>query len=138
MAQRSGLIGRFQPMMKPNLPHDPDRDTFFGTYFADRPVAPGTNNPLNGGYYGQRFKATCTTCYNPYFYGANGAAKAGCPNCQPINHQGGRFLNTLVNKTRPVGFYYQNGCQVPIYDYHAFAPGPGPDFWPFFPNNPGG
>jgi len=135
MAQRSGLLGRYAPTMHENLPHDPDRDTFFGTYYGDRPVAPGTNCLCNGGLYGQRLNPGCVTCHNPFFYGANGQPKAQCPQCQPAyKHPLGRTAASLFHPRRPVGHYYQNGCQVPIYDLDPLVPGPGPDLWPFYHN----
>ncbi len=140
MAQRSGLLSRFAPMMKTNLPHDPDRDTFFGTYYNDRPVAPNTDNMFNGGMYGQRLDTKCTSTDGPYFYGTVSANRANCPECLPeYKTSFGRFGKTLLgNRWRPVGSYYQNGATVPIYDFRPFSPGPGQDLWPWYLNGSGG
>jgi hypothetical protein len=139
MAQRSGLIGRFVPMTKTNLPQDPDRDTFYGTYYANHYIAPNTNNMFNGGMYGQRLDSGCTSCRGPFFWGTDNSAKPLCADCQPkYKTQFGRVAAGFVNKWRPVGSYYQNGCTVPLYDFRPLAPGPGPDLWPFFINGSGG
>ncbi len=139
MAQRSGLLGRYVPRMQTNLPEDARRDNFYGTYYGDRAVAPGTNSALNGGLYGQRLDAGCVTCRSPYFYGTPGNPKASCPQCQPAyKHPLGRVGANLIHPWRPVGHYYQNGCTVPIYDFDPLVPGPGPDLWPFYLNGRGG
>ena len=139
MAQRSGLIGRYVPMMKTNLPQDPRRDNFYGTRYGDRAVAPMTNNPLNGGLYGSRLDAGCVSCRNPQFYGAPGNPTADCPDCLPAyRHPIARTAASLFHPWKPVGHYYQSGCKVPIYDLDPLVPGPGPDLWPFYLNGRGG
>ena len=135
MAQRSGLIGRYVPFTKTNLPQDPDRDTFYGTRYGDRASVIKSNSPFGGGLYGQRLDPGCTTCINPAFNGAPGRSTAFCPHCQ-ASHKGGigRFVQSVVNPFKPVGRYYDRGCYVPIYDLDPGIPGPGPDLWPFYHN----
>ncbi len=133
--QRSGLLGRFAPTMRTNLPQDGDRDNFYGTRYGDFYVPPGTNSPFNGGMYGQRLDPGCTSCSSPYFYGTPGGTGRACPGCRPhYKTQLGRTAQNLVHPFRPVGHYYQNGCYVPIYDLDPIVPGPGYDLWPFFHN----
>ena len=139
MAKRSGLISRFAPTMRTNLPQDLDRDNFYGTRYGDNFVPPGRNSLFNGGLYGQRLDPGCTTCTTPNFYGAPGTPRANCPNCQPhYRTQLGRFGQGMLHQFKPVGSYYQQGCTVPIYDLDPIVPGPGYDLWPFFHNGHSG
>jgi hypothetical protein len=135
MDQRSGLLNRVAPIMRTNLPQDPNRDTFYGTYYGDRAVRPGSNSMFNNGLYGQRLDPGCVSCRSPYFRGAPGRQGPICPDCIPTHKTHlGRVATSLVHPFKPVGHYYQNGCYVPLYDLDPLVPGPGPDFWPFYFN----
>ena len=135
VAERSGLISRSLPMMQTNLPHDPDRDNFYGTRYGDFAIQGRYNGIRGGGMYGSVIPTTCTTCHTPFFRGAPGRSTAFCPNCQPkYKHPLGQVAQGLFHPFRPVGRYYQNGCYVPIYDLDPLVPGPGPDLWPFYHN----
>jgi hypothetical protein len=41
---------------------------------------------------------------------------------------------------RPIGYYYDQGSYVPLYDLDPIVPGPGPVpyVWPFYLRNPHG
>ncbi len=119
--QRSGLLTRYTPEIRSNLPPDPDRDQF---YLGRRWGEPSPKHPnlfCNSGLYGLQYKNQCTACYSPYFSGSPGGTTApGC--CEPVRF---RVLSNFVHPWRPVGGYYSGGCAVPIYDLDPFVPGPG-------------
>ncbi|WP_435017662.1 hypothetical protein TA3x_005280 [Tundrisphaera sp. TA3] len=128
--ERSGLIRRFDYPINTGLPKDPYRDNFYGTRFADRGKILPTNTVCDQGLYGVRLPADDTASVYPFFYGSPGrstitAESKAWP--RPL-----RAVQQLVNQRKPVGMYYDRGSYVPIYDLDSFAPGPGPDYWPFF------
>jgi hypothetical protein len=139
MAERSGLIGRFGPHMKTNLPPDPHRDNFYRTRYGDFPINQRWNHKRGGGLFGQALDPGCTKCTTPEFQGAPGAPSGDPQHCTPHYRTSfGRVAQGFVHPFKPVGHYYQNGCYVPIYDLDPLVPGPGPDLWPFYFNNHGG
>ena len=136
MAERSGLITRYEPN-RPLLPPDPRRDTFYnGLRFNDKAEVKHPNNVRQGGLYGYRWPAPCTQSVYPYFYGAPGGGTIG-PDCTPWPRPL-RLAQGLVHPFRPVGMYYDQGSYVPIYDLDPLVPGPGSYPWPFYIKNPRG
>lgn len=69
--ERNGHFTRLEPFARP-LPHDPYRDTFYGTKYDDRPDGRRPNDWIHGGLYGQYFEPTPARSYRPYFRGAPG------------------------------------------------------------------
>ncbi len=130
ITERSGLIQRFR-LPKTTLPTDPYRDNFYGSRFGDFRQTDDTNNPLNGGLYGVRLPAKDTASIYPFFYGAPGQSTITAES-RPWRPSYLRAVQQLVHHRKPVGMYYERGSYVPIYDLDSFAPGPGPDYFPFF------
>ncbi len=128
--ERSGLLQRFN-VPKTNLPTDPWRDTFWGTRYANNPKTDDSNFWYDGGLYGVRLPAKDTQSIYPFFYGAPGQSTL-TPESRPWRPSYLRAVQQLVHHRKPVGMYYERGSYVPIYDLDAFAPGPGPDYFPFF------
>ena len=128
--QRSGLLQRFTPP-RTNLPQDPQRDNFYGSRFGDFAVVNESNNPLNGGLFGLRLPARDTASVYPFFYGSPGRSTI-TPESKPWRPSYLRAVQQFTHHRKPVGMYYHLGSYVPIYDLDSFAPGPGPDYWPFF------
>ena len=128
--ERSGLLQRFRPP-RTNLPQDPHRDNFYGSRYGDNPVVTESNNPLNGGMFGQRLPARDTASVYPFFYGSPGRSTI-TEESRPWRPSYLRAVQQVVNHRKPVGMYYHLGSYVPIYDLDSFSPGPGPDYWPFF------
>ncbi len=128
--ERSGLLQRFKAP-RTNLPQDPHRDNFYGARYGDYAKIDDSNNPLDGGLYGVRLPARDTASVYPFFYGAPGRSTitAESKSWRPSYLRG---VQQLVNQRKPVGMYYDRGSYVPIYDLDSLAPGPGPDYWPFF------
>ena len=134
--QRSGLISRHIPIV-PHLPHDEDRDDYYGTRWGDDPPSDRhINSHKDGGLYGRTTKSRCTSCFYPYFRGSPGATP-DCPECQPCPRVF-RAVTNIVHPFRPVCHYYSGGCYVPVYDLDPFVPGPGPFPWPHFFKRPTG
>jgi len=128
---RSGLLSRSAPI-QPTLPHDPARDTFFDTRWADYPeVTPHVNCYRHNGIYGLRWGGPCTACVYPYFYGSPGENTL-TPDCRPHSRILSRWVMNYFHPFKPVGSYYSGGSYVPIYDLDPIAPGPGPFPWPHF------
>ena len=128
--ERSGLLQRFK-MVKTDLPQDPQRDNFYGTRYGDYAKVDDSNNPLNGGLFGVRLPARDTASIYPFFYGAPGRSTI-TGESKPWRPSYLRGVQQLVHHRKPVGMYYDRGSYVPIYDLDSLAPGPGPDYWPFF------
>ncbi len=128
--ERSGLLQRFT-RPKTDLPQDPYRDNFYGTRYGDHAKVDDSNNPLNGGLYGVRLPARDTASVYPFFYGSPGRSTI-TPESRPWRPSYLRAVQQLTHHRKPVGMYYERGSYVPIYDLDSFAPGPGPDYWPFF------
>ena len=128
--QRSGLLQRFN-MPKTTLPHDPYRDTFWGTRPGDHRKVADKNTFWDGGLFGVRLPAKDTASVYPFFYGAPGQSTitADSKSWRPAIL---RPVQQLLHQRKPVGMYYDRGSYVPIYDLDSFAPGPGPDLFPFF------
>ena len=139
MAERSGLMGHFAPVMRTNMPQDPHRDTFYGTRMGDFATTGKWNCIRGGGLFGLMLDPGCTTCSSPQFMGASGRPSANAPGCNPGQKSSfGTLAQKFVHPFRPVGHYYQHGCWVPIYDLDPLVPGPGRDLWPFYINGHGG
>jgi hypothetical protein len=119
-AQRSGIITRHMPII-PHLPHDADRDDFYQTRRAHRPVT-RPNWLGTGGLYGLPLKGDCTVSVAPYFTGTPGG-NASSPTCEKVHF---RYLGNFINPWRPVYRYYDGGSYVPVYDLDPMTPGPGP------------
>lgn len=130
ITERSGLLQRFS-RPKSNLPQDPQRDNFYGDRYGNYAKVDDSNNPLNGGLYGVRLPARDTASVYPFFYGAPGRSTITADS-KPWRPSYLRGVQQLVNHRKPVGMYYDRGSYVPIYDLDSLAPGPGPDYWPFF------
>lgn len=128
--ERSGLLQRFTPP-RTNLPQDPQRDNFYGARFGDYAKVDDSNNPLNGGLFGVRLPARDTASVYPFFYGSPGRSSI-TPESKPWRPSYLRAVQQLTHHRKPVGMYYHLGSYVPIYDLDSLAPGPGPDYWPFF------
>ena len=128
--ERSGLLQRFKSP-RTNLPEDPQRDNFYGSRFGDYAKVDESNNPLDGGLYGVRWPARDTASVYPFFYGAPGRSSI-TEESRPWRPSYLRGIQQLVHHRKPVGMYYDRGSYVPIYDLDSLAPGPGPDYWPFF------
>ena len=128
--ERSGLLQRTK-MVKTNLPEDPQRDNFYGARYGDYAKLDDSNNPLNGGLYGVRWPARDTASVYPFFYGAPGKSTITAES-RPWRPSYLRGLQQLVHHRKPVGMYYDRGSYVPLYDLDSLAPGPGPDYFPFF------
>ncbi len=128
--ERSGLLQRTRPP-KSNLPEDPQRDNFYGSRYGDYAKVDDSNTFYNGGLYGVRLPAKDTASVYPFFYGSPGRSTI-TPESRSWRPSYLRGLQQLVNQRKPVGMYYDRGNYVPIYDLDSFAPGPGPDYWPFF------
>ena len=138
-AERSGLIGRYVPYMKTNMPPDKYRDNFYGTRYGDFPTSGHYNRCRGGGLLGLALDPGCTKCANPYFPGAPGQPSGDPEHCQPwARNSFTRVVQGFTHPFKPVGHYYQNGCYVPVYDLDPLIPGPGPDLWPFYINGHGG
>lgn len=134
--ERSGLVSRFVPI-QPTLPHDPDRDTFYDTRWADSPqVLPFPNCYKHNGLYGLRWPSKCTASVYPFFYGSPGNSTIG-PECIP-KHRLSRWVQNFVHPFKPVGMYYAGGSYVPIYDLDPLVTGPGPFPWSHFIRDPSG
>ena len=69
MAERSGLIGRYVPYMRTNMPPDKYRDNFYGTRFGDFATTGHYNHFRGGGLFGLALDSGCTNCSNPGFPG---------------------------------------------------------------------
>lgn len=139
MAERSGLMTRFAPTMRTNLPHDCHRDNFYGTRMGDFATTGKWNCFRGGGLYGLTLDPGCTTCTTPQFTGAPGRPSANAPGCNPGQKSSfGTLAQKFVHPFKPIGHYYQHGCWVPIYDLDPLVPGPGRDLWPFYINGHGG
>jgi hypothetical protein len=137
LQQRSGLIQRVAPI-EPNLPPDPQRDTWYNIRWADGPPDPyHVNRPLKQGFYGLHWSGKCSATVAPYFFGSEGGSVG--PECRP-GHPMMRLWNGLFHPLRPVGMYYDQGAYVPILDTDPLVPGPGPSpFWfPFYLRTPRG
>ncbi|MDR3636167.1 MAG: hypothetical protein P4L84_20365 [Isosphaeraceae bacterium] len=133
--ERSGLVSRFIPI-EPSLPPDPHRDAFYDTRYGDAPNFRKHPNWIkNGGLYGLRWSGRCTTAYYPYFYGSPSDSNA--PDCKPW-HKSVRYLQGFVKPFTPVGYYYDQGCRVPLIDLDPIVPGPGPYPFPWFWRGPTG
>ena len=130
IAERSGLLQRFA-MPKTSLPYDKYRDTFFGTRFGNHFKSSDTNRYYDGGLYGVRLPAKDTESVYPFFYGAPGKSTI-TPESKSRRPSYLRAVQQLTHQRKPVGMYYDRGSYVPIYDLDSFAPGPGPDYWPWF------
>ena len=128
--ERSGLLQRYRPP-RSNLPQDPQRDNFYGDRYGDFAKVDDSNNPLNGGLYGVRLPARDTASIYPFFYGSPGKSTITADS-RPWRPSYLRGVQQLVHHRKPVGMYYDRGSYVPIYDLDSLAPGPGPDYWPFF------
>ncbi len=128
--QRSGLLSRFAPFPRTNLPHDPDRDYNWGTRVGDNPYPKHPNSPIGGGMYGYPLSHKCTVSVPGFFNGAPGKADY-CPDCKP-KHPSGRIFRAMLHQNKPKGSYYAGGSYVPIYDYDFWVPGAGPDLWPHY------
>ncbi len=128
--ERSGLLQRFR-MPKTVLPTDPYRDDFYGTRYGDRLQVLDKNNPLDGGLYGVRLPARDTASVYPFFNGSPGQSTI-TPGSRPWRPSCLRAVQQVVHHRKPVGMYYERGSYVPIYDLDSLAPGPGPDYWPWF------
>lgn len=127
---RSGLIRRFDYPINTGLPKDPIRDNFYETRFGNHGKILPTNCYFDGGLYGVRLPARDTASVYPFFYGSPGRSTITAESRAwpaPL-----RAVQQLVNQKKPVGMYYDRGSYVPLYDLDSFAPGPGPDYWPFF------
>jgi hypothetical protein len=136
--QRSGLIQRFVPI-EPTLPPDKLRDTFYDTRWADHPDThpnhPNKLDLLQGGLYGRFWPVYNTASFYPYFFGSPGNSLG--PGSRPWP----RLLRgpqSFLRPFRPIGYYYDQGSLVPIYDPDPLVPGPGanPYFFPFYPKLP--
>ena len=139
MAERSGLLARFAPIMRTNLPHDPHRDNFYGTRYGDFATTGKWNCIRGGGLYGLALDPGCVTCMRPQFTGAPAGTAGDSPACNPGPKGPFSLLaQKFVHPFKPVGHYYQHGCWVPIYDLDPVVPGPGRDLWPFYINGHGG
>lgn len=124
---RSGLFTRHVPII-PRLPHDPKRDIWENGRWADEHESTYINSPCNGGLYGRcKWPGTCTACFSPYFRGSPGASTLNAPTCPPPHS---RLIGNFVHPFKPVSYYYNGGCYVPIYDLDPQVPGPGPFPWP--------
>ena len=128
--ERSGLLQRFKAP-RTGLPQDPQRDNFYGARYGDYAKVDDSNLLFNGGLYGVRLPARDTASVYPFFYGAPGQSTI-TPESKSWRPSYLRGLQQLVNQRKPVGMYYDRGSYVPIYDLDSLAPGPGPDYWPFF------
>jgi hypothetical protein len=138
-AERSGLIGRYVPYMKTNMPPDKYRDNFYGTRYGDFPTSGHYNRCRGGGLMGLALDPGCTKCANPYFPGAPGQPSGDPEHCQPwARNSFTRVVQGFTHPFKPIGHYYQSGCYVPVYDLDPLIPGPGPDLWPFYINGHGG
>ncbi len=136
--QRSGLMTRFQPLVKRTLPHDHKRDDWFDTRWADSPDISHPNDCRHGGLYGLKYAHRCTESVYPFFRGSPGAGTIG-PECEPARSDLVRLYDNFIHPWRPVGMYYTKGSYVPIYDLDPIAPGPGPfPFHSFFTHIWGG
>ncbi len=134
--ERSGLLTRFQPRM-PNLPPDPDRDEFFDSRYGDPPNVRLIPNAIkNGGLYGMRWRGNCTAAYYPFFFGSPGGNTI-TPDCKPAPRTL-RYLHGFLHPFKPVGFYYDQGVHVPLYDLDPVVPGPGPFPFPWYWRGPKG
>jgi hypothetical protein len=138
--ERSGLIGRYV-RIDPWLPHDKFRDTFYDTRWSDCPdLTPNHPNIYKngGGLYGRNWPGNCTQSFYPYFFGSPGQSTMG-PGCKPW-HRLLKLPQTLLHPFRPVGYYYDQGSYVPLYDLDPIPPGPGPvPYWfPFYLKDPHG
>jgi hypothetical protein len=130
LRQRSGLIQRFNSIV-PHLPPDPRRDQWYDTRWGDPPNQRfHPNFYVNGGLYGQAWKADHTASIAPYFFGAPGDNTLR-PDTKPV-HNIFRLPRSLFHPFKPVGMYYDQGSYVPVYDLDPIVPGPGPWPWPFF------
>jgi hypothetical protein len=128
--QRSGLLTRFTPII-PNLPPDPKRDQWYDTRWGDPPnMRRHPNFYTNGGLFGLRWGAPCTRSVYPYFFGVPGQDTL-TQDCKPVRPLL-RNLSALVHPFKPVGFYYDQGSYVPVYDLDPVVPGPGSWPFPFF------
>ncbi|MFO0950349.1 MAG: hypothetical protein U0835_04215 [Isosphaeraceae bacterium] len=131
LQQRSGLIRRFVPIT-PHLPPDLRRDDWYDTRWGDAPnLRKHPNFYKNGGLYGLPWPVDHTRSYYPYFYGAPGPSTIRPESTPP--KQFWRVASALVKPFKPVGYYYDQGSHVPVYDLDPIVPGPGPMIWPFFP-----
>ncbi len=128
--ERSGLLQRFRPP-RSNLPQDPQRDNFYGPRYGNHAKVVDSNTYYDGGLYGVRLPARDTASVYPFFYGSPGRSTI-TPESKSWRPSYLRGLQQLVNQRKPVGMYYDRGNYVPIYDLDSLAPGPGPDYWPFF------
>ncbi len=128
--ERSGLLQRFKPP-RTNLPQDPYRDNFYGARYGDYAKVDDSNNPLNGGLFGVRLPARDTASVYPFFYGSPGKSTI-TEESRPWRPSYLRGIQQLTHHRKPVGMYYHLGSYVPIYDLDSLAPGPGPDYFPFF------
>ena len=129
--ERSGLLQRFRAPTRSNLPHDPQRDNFYGARYGNHAKVDDSNTYYDGGLYGVRLPARDTASVYPFFYGAPGRSSI-TPESKSWRPSYLRGVQQLVNQRKPVGMYYDRGSYVPIYDLDPLAPGPGPDYWPFF------
>ena len=130
--QRDGLITRFTPI-EPNLPPDRKRDQWYDTRWGDPPnLRRHPNFYSNGGLYGLPWKVKDTRSYYPYFFGAPGQNTI-TEDSRPLGrYPAARVVSALVHPFKPVGYYYDQGSYVPLYDLDPLVPGPGPAFFPFF------
>ena len=127
--ERSGLFTRLQPFNRP-LPHDPHRDTFYGTKYDDRPDSRRPNDWKHGGLYGQYWEPTPARSMKPYFRGAPGVDTITPDKAPALGLQ--RWVSGITEPFRPVKYYYQSGSYVPVYDLDPLVTGPGTFPWPFF------
>jgi hypothetical protein len=128
--ERSGLVQRYKTYPT-RLPKDPLRDNFYGARYGNHFKIFDTNTWCDGGLYGVRLPARDTASVYPFFYGSPGRSTitTESKSWRPSYLRG---LQQLVHQRKPVGMYYDRGSYVPIYDFDSFAPGPGPDYWPWF------
>jgi hypothetical protein len=127
---RSGLLQRFAAP-ETTLPNDPYRDNFYGPRYGNYFKNADINVYSDGGLYGVPWKGTDTQSVYPFFYGTPGKSTI-TEESRPPRKASHRALRQLFHQRRPVGMYYDRGSYVPIYDLDSFAPGPGPDYFPFF------
>ena len=131
ISERSGLMMRFA-LTPELLPPDPNRDTFYGTRYADTGLVRHANWYATQGMYGLGMKTPDTQSVYPFFYGMPGQStidSTSRPWWRPL-----RFFQGLAHPFRPVGMYYAFGTYVPIYDLDPIAPGPGAYPYPFYFN----
>jgi hypothetical protein len=128
--KRSGLLSHWVPI-EPHLPSDPRRDHWYDHRWADPPnMRSHPNFYMNNGLYGLRWKATATRSIYPFYFGAPGEDSLR-ESDRPVRPFW-RIGSALVHPWKPVGYYYDQGSYVPVYDFDPIVPGPGSWPWPWF------